>query len=168
MIPPFDPNAPRGAFYRAYDSFVRSKAGRAVAINFASRIDPLLLKVSHGRVSGALMMPSVRLTTTGAKSGQPREAAVLYFTDGADVILIASNFGRESHPAWYHNLVAHPKAQLERGGVSAPYTASEVSDEAERERLYGLATKVYAGYADYKVMTDAIGRRIPIMRLTAA
>ncbi|MBO0768335.1 MAG: nitroreductase family deazaflavin-dependent oxidoreductase [Solirubrobacterales bacterium] len=167
-MPPFDPSAPRGPLYRAYDSFIRSKVGRAIAINVATKLDPVLLKASHGRYSAGLMMPSVRLTTTGAKSGEPREAAVLYFTDGADVILIASNFGRERHPAWYHNLVAHPEALLERDGVSARYTATEVTDPAERERLYGLATKVYAGYADYKAMTDAIGRRIPIMRLMVA
>ncbi len=105
------------------------------------------------------------MTTLGARSGAPRTAAVFYFTDSDDVILVASNFGQDYHPAWYHNLVADPEATLERGGVRARYTAVEVQDDPERERLFALADKVYAGYADYRARTAAIGRRIPLMRL---
>jgi deazaflavin-dependent oxidoreductase (nitroreductase family) len=165
-IPPFDPNATRGPVYRAMSAFVRSKSGRTIAINFAARTDPFLLKVSRGRLGMGLVMPTAGLTTVGAKSGLRRSAAVLYFSDGADVILIASNFGRERHPAWYHNLSANPEAVVERGGRSARYRAAEVTDELERERLFALADKVYAGYADYRDRTAAVGRRIPIMRLT--
>jgi deazaflavin-dependent oxidoreductase (nitroreductase family) len=165
-IPAFDPLAERGYVYRAMAAFTRTGVGRSVAINFAARTDPFLLKVSRGRLGAGLVMPTAGLTTTGAKSGRVRSAAVLYFTDGDDVILIASNFGREKHPSWYHNLKTHPAATLERGGRQATYTAIEVDDETERERLFKLADMVYAGYADYRTRTAAIGRRIPIMRLT--
>ncbi len=191
-IPPFDPNAPRTAFYRAVQAFIRTDAGRSMAINFAARTDPLLLKWSGGRLGAGLVMPTAALTTVGAKSGVRRTAAVLYFTDsesvhaaaasapgsaasaqaGAvsapDVILIASNFGRDTHPSWYYNLRAHPDAELERGGIKARYTATQVEDEPEHQRLFGLATKVYSGYADYKLRTDAVGRKIPIFRLSLA
>ena len=60
-------------------------------------------------------MPFASMTTTGAKSGEPRTAAVIYFHDGDDVILIASNYGGTRHPAWYHNLKANPTAILQRG-----------------------------------------------------
>ncbi len=66
-------------------------------------------------------MPFVSMTTTGAKSGEPRTAAVLYFNDGDDVILIASNYGGTRHPAWYHNLKANPTAELRRGDRSGTY-----------------------------------------------
>jgi deazaflavin-dependent oxidoreductase (nitroreductase family) len=166
-VPRVDPLAPQGPGRRAYMAFMRSTPGRWVAINGAARIDPALMKLTRGRVSAGMMMPSVNLTTTGAKSGQPRTATVLYFTDGADdtVILIASSFGRDRHPAWYHNLVAHPQATLDAKGATGAYRAEEVMDEAERDRLFGLADRIYPGYADYRVKVAAIGRRIPIMRL---
>ena len=78
---------------------------------------------------------------------------------------IASSFGRDKHPAWYHNLSANPEATLERGGRRATYRAAEVHDDAERDRLFALADRVYGGYADYRERTGQIGRRIPVMRL---
>jgi deazaflavin-dependent oxidoreductase (nitroreductase family) len=39
------------------------------------------------------------LTTTGAKTGQPRSLPLLYVTDGDRLILMASNYGKKSHPA---------------------------------------------------------------------
>jgi deazaflavin-dependent oxidoreductase (nitroreductase family) len=165
-IPQFDPNAPRGAFYRGYGCFVRSRVGYQLAMRVGARVDPTLLRLTHGRVGMGIVLPSANLTTTGAKSGLPRTVAVLYFSDGADVILIASSFGRDQHPAWYRNLKATPEAELESRGGSGRYLAAEVTEPAEHERLFALANKVYPGYADYKVRTAAVGRRIPIMRLT--
>ena len=165
-IPRFEPPTDPGLAYRAYAGFVRSPAGRFIAMKVATRADPVLLRISGGRVSMALMLPSANLTTTGAKSGEPRTVTILYFSDGDDVILIASSFGREKHPAWYYNLKAHPEAVLEKHGKHAKYRAAEVVGDAERARLFAQADRVYAGYADYRVRTAAVGREIPIMRLT--
>lgn len=164
-VPRVDPLAEHGLVRRAWMAFLRTRAGKWVAINGAARIDPTLLRLSGGRLSAGLMMPSVNLTTTGAKSGQPRTATVLYFSDGDDVILIASSFGRDKHPAWYHNLVAHPEAKLEAKGATGRYRAEEIADEAERERIWPLADRIYPGYADYRAHCATIDRRIPIMRL---
>jgi deazaflavin-dependent oxidoreductase (nitroreductase family) len=128
-------------------------------------MDPLLHRLTRGRLGAWIPMPFVSMTTTGARSGQPRTSAAIYFNDGDDLILVASNYGRPLHPAWYHNLKANPTARLERGSRSATYTASEVTDEAERARLFALADSVYRGYSDYRLRTAQIGRRIPIMRL---
>jgi deazaflavin-dependent oxidoreductase (nitroreductase family) len=106
--------------------------------------------------------PSATLKTTGAKTGQPREVPIAYFHDGRDVILIASNFGGDRHPQWYYNLVAHPDCEL--GGKA--FRAAEVTDQAAYARLYGLAERSYAGYADYKAKTAPLGRTIPVFRLT--
>ncbi len=157
-----DPTEPHGPLRRAYSATMRTSAGRWFAINVASRADTFLLSHSRGRVGFALTMPSAVLEHTGAKSGAPRSNPILYFHDGDDVILVASSFGRDKHPAWYHNLKAHPDCKV--GGE--PFTATEVEDPVEQIRLFALAIEVYAGYADYKVRTDAMGRRIPIMRLT--
>lgn len=165
-IPPFDPEAPRPRYLSVVETVAGTPVGRRFAIAFIARVDPWVLRLTHGRTGVVTGTPTAALTTTGAKSGQPRTAAVFYFTDGDDVILIASNFGRGQHPSWYHNLKAHPQALMERGGVRAAYAAHEVSNEHERARLFSLADLVYKGYADYRQATASVGRRIPIMRLT--
>lgn len=165
-IPRVDPKPRTGRLGRALDALTRTAAARWFGINVAARVDPYLLRASGGYVSVGLLLPTVNLTTTGARSGEPRTATLLYFSDGDDVILIASSFGRDRHPAWYHNLKAHPHARLERAGRAGDYTATEVQDEDERRRLFAMADLVYPGYAEYRARTDVIGRRIPIMRLT--
>lgn len=163
-IPKVDPRARRrGA--RAYARLMGSPAMRWFAMNVAARIDPYLMRATRGHVGMGLMLPTANLTTTGAKSGEPRTATIVYFNDGDDVILIASSFGRDKHPSWYHNLKARPEATLERAGRAGRYIAAEVDEEPERQRLFELADLVYPGYADYRERTAAIGRRIPIMRL---
>jgi deazaflavin-dependent oxidoreductase (nitroreductase family) len=164
-VPPVDPLRNRGRFHRAFTALLRTKVVRWIAMNGAARIDPFLLRVTRGRLSTALMLPTANLTTTGAKSGLRRTATVLYFSDGDDVILIASSFGRDTHPAWYHNLKVHSEATLVSDGRSGRYRAVEVDEDDERERLFALVDRVYAGYADYRERTSGIGRRIPIMRL---
>ncbi len=107
-------------------------------------------------------VPSATLKTTGAKSGQLREAQIAYFHDGSDVVVIASNYGGDKHPQWYHNLVAHPDCEL---GDEA-FRATEVTDPQEYARLYGLAEGHYPGFGDYRTKTAGVGRTIPVFRLT--
>ena len=164
-IPPFHPETGGGAGTRSVKLALNARPVRRVVTPLAKRVDPVLHRLTRGRLGVHLALPFVSMTTTGAKSGQPRTTAVLYFTDGEDLILIASNYGRDHHPAWYHNLKAHPTAALARGDRSGTYTAMEVTDEAEHERLFALADKVYGGFADYRELTDQMGRRIPVMRL---
>lgn len=147
--------------------FARSPVGRWVGIHLSSRIDPFLLRISGGRVSTFAGAPVVNLTVPGRRSGEPRSSALLYFTQGDEVVLIASSFGREKHPAWYHNVMAHPEVALEARGRHGRYVAREVAGE-ERDRLYGLATLIYPGYADYEVRAAEAGRRIPVLVLEPA
>jgi deazaflavin-dependent oxidoreductase (nitroreductase family) len=116
----------------------------------------------------ALMLPSALLTTTGAKTGLPRTNAVLYFHDGPDVIVIAANHGTDRHPAWYHNLIANPRAQIAKAGAGPLMTAAEVTDPAERDRLWAMADRIYPLYADYRRSASKHNRTIPVIRLTAA
>jgi deazaflavin-dependent oxidoreductase (nitroreductase family) len=137
----------------------------SLLIYAAPYVDRQLHGMTRGRLGRWMPMPFASMTTTGASSGLPRTSAVLYFHDGDDVILVASNYGRPRQPAWYHNLKAHPDAALARGTGSGTYTAFEVTDDVERERLFELCTRVYPGFAVYRVRTAKIGRRIPVMRL---
>ncbi len=158
-----DPNRPRTWLLRVLESLSRSWLGQLIGKYVASKMDPWLSRISNGRVSwGMFNMPSATLNMTGAKTGQPRAAQIAYFHDGNDVIAVASNYGGNRHPQWYYNLVAHPECEL----GDEVFRATEVSDPLEYERLYGLAERYYAGFADYKAKTGVIGRKIPVFRLS--
>lgn len=159
-----DPHRQRGLGYRAAGSFGRSPAGQWFTRRVATRLDPWLYRASGGRFTTSMgIVVNAPLVTTGARSGQPREVQLTYFHDGADPILIASNFGGQKHPAWYHNLKANPECRF--GGDC--FHASEVTDPAEYARLYALAEQIYSGYRDYLARTESFGRRIPLIRLRA-
>jgi deazaflavin-dependent oxidoreductase (nitroreductase family) len=92
---------------------------------------------------------------------QPRRHMSVY-----RLLLIASNYGKTSHPAWYRNLVANPKVEVLAGKHTGTYAASEITDPAERERAWDLALNQYAGYADYEGRSG--DRTIPLVRLERA
>jgi deazaflavin-dependent oxidoreductase (nitroreductase family) len=155
-----DPYKKRGRLYKANVNFGRSRAGQFIARHIARHTDPYLFRLTGGRVNmGAII--NAPLISTGAKSGESREAQLTYFHDGPNVILLASNYGGTKHPQWYYNLKAHPECVF--GGAS--FSASRVTDSNEYARLYRLAEHVYAGYSDYRVKTAPVGREIPIFRL---
>jgi deazaflavin-dependent oxidoreductase (nitroreductase family) len=162
-VPPIDPTRPRGRLERAFHAFGTSNAGRWYGINVASRIDPPLLRLTGGRFATTSMLPIVTLHVRGRRSGELREVPLVYFTDGENVILVASSFGRAKHPAWYLNLRANPDVQLTAGGVTGDYRATQV-EGPERARLYALAERNYAGYGDYQVLAGE--REIPVMSLS--
>ncbi|MGD9959073.1 nitroreductase family deazaflavin-dependent oxidoreductase [Nocardioides sp.] len=159
-----DPSRRRGRALEAWHAIARSRAGRWYGINVASRFDARVLRLTGGRIRLVGPLPTAVLSTTGAKSGLPRENPVVYFHDGTDVVLIASSFGRDRHPAWFHNLLAHPEVRLN----GHRFRAAEVTDASEYERLFALAVRLYPGYADYRDRTALVGRRIPVLRLVPA
>lgn len=127
-------------------------------------LDHGLARLSGGRVVLTnLFIPTLMLTTTGAKSGQPRMVPLLYLRSGPSFVVLASNFGGASRPAWYHNLRANPVCQVQAGGPSRRCTARE-AEGAEREELWRRAVILYSGYRSYAARAG--GRRIPVMVLT--
>lgn len=164
-VPAVDPERPF-PLQRPFTAFAMSKAGRWFGINVSARIDPLLMRLTGGRVSTLFGAPVMLLTTTGRRSGQPRTVPVLYFTEGDDVFVIASSFGRASHPAWYHNLRASRHAKLTARARTGDYVASEVLDPDERLRLYRRGERLYRGWRQYEAMAGAAGRQIAVFRLT--
>lgn len=163
-IPAVDPSAPPSRLNRLLTPFAVSKAGRWYGINIGSRVDPKLMKLTKGRVKlGSATMPTLLLTVRGRKSGVEREVPLVYFTDGDDVILMASSFGRAQFPAWYHNIKANPDVILTAGGVRERYIASEVQGP-DRDDLYEQAKRLYSGYGSYEERTAGI-RNVPVLRL---
>jgi deazaflavin-dependent oxidoreductase (nitroreductase family) len=108
------------------------------------------------------VFPTALLETTGAKSGTCRQNAIIYFHDGERVTIVASNAGSPRHPAWYHNLRAHPDVIF--GGI--PMRATVVDDEADRSRLWQLADRVFPAFASYRRDAAKVSRSIPIVQLT--
>jgi deazaflavin-dependent oxidoreductase (nitroreductase family) len=157
-----DPNRPRSLASRAYAAFSSTRVGRWLSVKFAWRVDPYLMRATRGRVRLSLFLPTALLETRGARTGATRRNAVIYFHDGERVTIVASKQGLPQHPAWFHNLRAHPDVTL--GGI--PMRASVVTDEAERRRLWELADRVFAPYAQYRRDAAGANRTIPIVQLT--
>jgi deazaflavin-dependent oxidoreductase (nitroreductase family) len=106
--------------------------------------------------------PLLLLTSTGAKSGQPRTSPVVHTRDGERYVIIASKAGAPTNPDWYHNLVANPRATIEVGTDTIEVEA-EVAAGAERARLYDQQAALMPNFAEYAELTT---REIPVMILT--
>ena len=162
-IKPIDPTARQGWFRRFAQRVSNTRFGRGFGIKVAAKADPVLMKLTGGRLAFTAFFPLVRLVTVGRKSGLERIVPLVYFTQREEIILVASSFGRDRHPAWYHNVVANPEVELIAGGKRLPYVARE-TEGAERERLLDLANDLYAGYGSYRERTAGI-REIPVLAL---
>ena len=135
-------------------------SGRMATNPLAAPVNARLYRLTRGRgFDRALGAPVVLLTTRGRKTGERRSAPVFGFADGDRVIVVASNAGRDKHPAWYVNLRADPEVEV--GGRSRRMRAREAVGE-ERERLWALVSRCYRGYEAYREVTD---RRIPVVAL---
>ncbi len=128
---------------------------------FAWRLDPIVMRLTGGRLGATLLLPSAVLETTGAKTGTARRNVVVYFHDGDDVVLMPSRLGDPRHPGWFHNAVAHPDVVL--GGER--FRAEVIADADEAARLWPLADRVFPAYADYRARAATTGRTIPLLRL---
>lgn len=159
-----DPHRRRGRVYRAYARFIGSEPVRRLMPNLFWKLDPHVMALTRGRLGLALMLPTAVLETRGAKTGAPRRNLVLYFHDDHDVIVIALNGGQSTNPAWYHNLRQHPDVKF----AGTPMRASVVHADTERERLWRLASAVFAPYTKFRRIAAATGRTIPVIRLTPA
>jgi deazaflavin-dependent oxidoreductase (nitroreductase family) len=156
-----DPYKRRGRLYLAVARLSSTKAGAWFSVKIAWKVDPHLLKLTKGRFSTAGPLATALLESRGARTGQLRRNATLYFHDGDRVTIIASKRGWPTNPAWYYNLRKHPDVVF----GSLPFRAEIVEDDAERQRLWGLADRVFPEYADYRERAGKAGRVIPIFQL---
>jgi deazaflavin-dependent oxidoreductase (nitroreductase family) len=139
-----DPD-PRAAFTAMTEALIedfRAHAGEVTSGPFAGR--PVLL-----------------LTTTGARTGRPRLAPLVYSRDGERYVILASKGGAPTHPAWYRNLVAHPLVTVEVGPETFQARA-RVADAAERERLFAQHAADSPAFNDYQRRTSRV---IPVVVL---
>lgn len=125
-----------------------------------------LYRLSGGRI-GATMggAPVALVTTPGRKSGKPITMPLIVIPTDRGQAIIASFAGAEKHPAWYLNVKAAGRAELELGRERRQVRAEEVAFGGERyEKIWTDAVALYAPYASYKKRTT---RQIPIVELIA-
>jgi deazaflavin-dependent oxidoreductase (nitroreductase family) len=159
-VPGQDPRAPKSPFRKGFFWLAGQRATGWIPIEIGNRVDPFLMKMSGGRLKLSAAFPTVLLTHKGAKSGKKRTTPLAYFTDGGNVVLIASRSGADRHPAWYHNVLANPDVELWANGQGGRYRAREAQGEL-RERLWQEAVGFYPGFGKYQ--ERAGDRRIPVV-----
>jgi deazaflavin-dependent oxidoreductase (nitroreductase family) len=115
-------------------------------------IDRPIHRMSRGHRTFASMvsgLPVVMLTTTGARSGAARSVPVLGLPSPDGLVVIASNYGQERHPAWYYNLRTNPAGQVTVDGVTRAFRA-RLAEGDIRARIWQEALHVYPGWSRYE------------------
>jgi deazaflavin-dependent oxidoreductase (nitroreductase family) len=139
-----------------------SKTFMRVGPKIVPHMDRFLHKVTGGKVvMSAGMLPSLVLTTTGAKSGQKRTTPLATKPEGDHWYVVGSNFGREKHPAWTANLMAHPDAEVSYKGKTTLVRAHLLTAEEKAE----VWPKLVDFYPNYDVYVERSGRDIRVFRL---
>ena len=101
-------------------------------------------------------LPCIIVTNMGNKSGAVRKTPLMRVADGENYVLVASWGGAPKHPVWYYNLKADPKVEIRDIDKVQTMTVREVTDEAEKNRLWEIAVQAYPPYHDYQEKTDRV------------
>ena len=122
-----------------------------------------LYKISRGRIGGRLSGLNVLLlTTTGRKSGKQRTTPLGYFRDEeGSYIIIGSNAGFNTHPAWFHNLKHQPHVTIQVKDKQLEVNA-EVAGPDKRNQLWARLVELAPFYDNY---TKKTSREIPVVIL---
>lgn len=130
------------------------------------RIDRWLDRISRGRVPLLRLagLPTLMLHVPGRKSGVPRSTPLLCASWRNGMVIVGSNWGGESMPAWVHNLrvAGEDAVSMSVYGARLPVDVREVSG-AERAEAWEAAMRVWPNYAIYAERTS---RTIPVFHLT--
>ena len=118
-------------------------------------------EVGHDWLEGA---PTLLLTTTGRKSGEPRTTPLIYGRSGDDVLLVASNGGNPKHPPWYLNLQADPEVEVQIKADVFKARARDATPE-EKPEMWQTMLGNWQHYDRYQEMTE---REIPVVVLERA
>ena len=133
--------------------YTRLSTTSAWALKAFGKLNVPLYRVSRGRLLGRLdRAPVLLLTTVGRRSGQPRTAPLVYLADSERLIVIGSNAGHETAPAWSLNLEANLDAEVELGSDRRKVRA-RVAVSEERAELWRKVNEMYSGFDDYSART---------------
>ncbi len=119
-------------------------------------------RANEGKVGGPFEGATLLLlTSTGAKSGQPRLAPLAYLTIDGKIIIIGSKAGADTNPDWVHNLRANPRAHIEVGTNAYDVTARELP-RGERDETFPKVVAAAPGFGEYQAKTSRV---IPLFEL---
>jgi deazaflavin-dependent oxidoreductase (nitroreductase family) len=119
-------------------------------------------RANGGKVSGPFAGTDLLLlTTTGAKSGQPRLSPLSYRIIDGKLLIVAGFGGADINPAWVHNLRANPQAHVELGNESFDVIARELPP-TERDETAAKITATSPVLTEYQAKTNRV---IPIFEL---
>lgn len=104
-------------------------------------------------------MPVIIVTNTGNKSGTIRKTPLMRVKDGSTYVLVGSMGGAPKHPVWVHNLRANADVEIRDRAEVQRMRVREVSDDAERARLWALSVAAFPPYEEYQKRT---ARKIPL------
>ena len=126
--------------------------------------DQVTLYESSGGTDGLTLRgrPVIILTTIGARTGKLRKTPLMRVEHDGEYAVVASLGGAPKHPVWYHNLVAHPRVELQDGPAKREYQAREIFGE-EKAAWWDRAIATWPDYAEYQTRTT---RQIPVFLLT--
>jgi deazaflavin-dependent oxidoreductase (nitroreductase family) len=159
------PYAEANALQRGLRRFASSGPGSWLLAPVLHRLDRPVYRATRGRhtlTSLLAGLPTVVLTTTGARSGRRTSVPLVGLPTPEGIAVIASNYGQRHHPAWYFNLRAEPIAEIAVDGVRTPVRAVPVEGE-RRARIWEEALAIYPGYSTYE--RRAAHRRIGVFVL---
>lgn len=133
-----------------------------VAPAVVAPLDRAVHRLTRGRrMLSQGMLDMLLLTTTGARSGEPRTTPLACFPDGDALYVVGSNFGRERHPAWTANLLRTPEARVSFRGEELDVRA-HLLDADEKAAVWPMLT---AAWPNYDVYTERSGRDLRVFRL---
>lgn len=106
-------------------------------------------------------MPTLLITTRGRRTGKLRRTALIYGEDGGRYVVVASNGGSDTHPAWYLNLVDQPEVEV-RVGPEVFTAVARTATAADRPALWKLMAGIFPTYESYRARSS---REIPVVIL---
>lgn len=120
-----------------------------------------LYRLTGGRIARLWKVNLLILTTRGRRSGKTRIVLLQFFPDGANLVIVAANSGRSSHPGWFYNLKATPMARVQVMDRTLQVRAEELSTD-EAIAFWPRILRVAPSYARYQKATN---RTIPLVCL---
>lgn len=153
------PDTPRPLSPKQVESL--NSRGVGTAIKWMSRAQTWIFKRTNGRLGDKFLRGTEVgiLTTTGRKSGEPRDSPLLFLQEGTRIVLAASQGGRATNPMWYLNLKANPEVSFLTKKAVQRLLARDATD-AERDEYWPKLDAMYPDFVNYRSYTD---REIPIV-----
>jgi F420H(2)-dependent quinone reductase len=135
---------------------IRNSQAVVVLMKYFARAHIWVYQRTNGLLGARLLrFPAALVTTTGRKTGEKRTTPTLFLRDGERVLLPASFGGRDSNPAWYHNLRENPDVHIQIRGEHLDLFARDATDD-ERRYYWPRLIEMYPPYRNYREATDRV------------